>query len=246
MLAACLAAAHESRAMGRTAARVRGYDGHERHALIELTVPKGHNPVPAGVLVRETRRIDPALTSMVRGIPVSSANQTLLELAWLIRADLPVERAVEDALRRGDVTEGGLRRFLAGCGKGVNGVTHLRNVLDKRAGGRPARSGFEVIVLDIIREAGLPLPERRPLVAVPPDQKYELDLAYVDLKIDIEAMSDKWHSTPRQRRADAERRHVLESLGWIIVEVWWHEAIHEPEKVVARVRAALLSASSNR
>jgi hypothetical protein len=32
---------------------------------------------------------------VVNGIPVSSINQTLLELAWLIRVDLPVERAVE-------------------------------------------------------------------------------------------------------------------------------------------------------
>jgi hypothetical protein len=240
--AACLAAG-VSRAMGRTAARLRGLDGNDRHGIIELTVPKGHGPVPAGVLVHETRRLEAALTTHVRGIPVSSINQTLLELAWLIRADLPVERALEDALRRHGATEGGLRRFLAGCGRGVNGVAHLRRVLDSRAGGRPARSGFEVIVFDIIRSAGLDLPIRRPLVAVPPDQKFELDLAYVERKIDIEAMGDEWHSTPRQRRRDAERRCVLEALGWIIIEVWWTDAIFHPENVVAAVRTALLSGS---
>ena len=156
--AACMAAGGGSRAMGRTAARLRGLDGHEHHTLIELTVPKGHGPVPDGVLVHETRRIDPALTDVIRGIPVSSINQTLLELSWLMRADLPIERAVEDAFRRLPTDEGPLRRFLAGRGKGVNGVTHLRSVLDARPEGRPARSGFEVIVLDILRAAGLPLP----------------------------------------------------------------------------------------
>jgi hypothetical protein len=123
-------------------------------------------------------------------------------------------------------------------------VTHLRNVLDGRYDGRPARSGFEVIVTSILDEFGLPRPVRRPIVAVPPDQKFELDLAYLDLKIDIEAMGARWHSTARQRRRDAERRRDLEALGWIIVEVWWADAIHRPEKVAAEVRAALLSAST--
>jgi hypothetical protein len=215
--------------------------------LIELTVPKGHGPVPDGVVVHETRRVDSALTSTVRGIPLSSINQTLLELAWLVRADLPVERAIEDAFGRASLPtdEGPLRRFIASCGRGVEGVTHLRTVLDRRASGRPARSGFEVIVLSILRDAGLPLPARRPLVAVPPDQKYELDLAYVDLKIDIEAMGRKWHASPRQRRRDAERRRLLESLGWTVIEVWWGDAVFRPEQVAAEVRAAFLSGSKS-
>ena len=39
--------------------------------------------------------------------------------------------------------------------------------------------------------------------------------------------------------ADAERRRVLESLGWIIVEIWWDEAIFTPWLVADRVRDAL-------
>ena len=237
--AACMAAGGGARAMGRTAARLHGLDGAEHHGIIELTVPKGHGPVPRGVIVHETRRIDPALTAAVRGIPVSSINQTLLEYAWLVRANVPVERAVEDAFRRKDTDEGPLRRFLGQCGKGVNGVTHLRYVLDRRPDGRPARSGFEVIVLDILRGCGLPLPVRRPIVAIPPDEKFELDLAYLDQKIDIEPMGKKWHTTLAQRRRDAERRVVLGGLGWIIVEVWWDQALNAPEEVGGRVRAAL-------
>ena len=138
---------------------------------------------------------------------------------------------MEDAFRRKNTDEGPLRRFLAGCGKGVNGVTHLRAVLDERLDGRPARSGFEVIVGDILREYGVLLPERRSLVSVPPDQKFELDLAYVDKKVAIEAMGKKWHATATQRRADSYRRRVLAAAGWIIVEVWWDQAVHTPADV---------------
>ena len=241
--AACMAAGPDARAMGRTAARLHELDGAEHHRVIELAVPKGHNPVPDGVVVHETRRLDPSLTTTISGVRVSSINQALLEYAWLVRADPPVERAVEDAFRRKPTDEGPLRRFLAQCGRGVNGVTHLRSTLDARPEGRPARSGFEVIVLDILREYGLPMPIRRPLVTVPPDRTFELDLAYLAPKIDIEPMGKKWHSTTTQRRADADRRRVLGAHAWTIIEVWWDEAIYRPADTSNRVRAALLSAS---
>jgi hypothetical protein len=240
--AGVFAAGGGARAMGRTAARLRGFDGAEKHAVIEVTVGYGLGPAPKGVIVRRTRRSDPSLTSVINGIAVSSVRETLLEYAWL-SSPILTERAVEDAIRRGRTSEGALRRFLAGCGKGVNGVTALRAVLDGRPEGRPARSGFEVIVLDILRQFGLPLPLRRPLLFVPPDQKFELDLAYMDQLIDIEPMGDKWHSTARQRRYDAERVRVLESLGWQVVPVRWAEAVHTPAVVAQRLRDALHLAS---
>jgi hypothetical protein len=237
--AAVKAAGPLSRAMGRTAARLRGYDGAESHSIIELTVPIGHGPVPHGVIVHRTRRLDPTLTAVIGGIPVSSANQTLLEYAWLVKVDLLVERAVENALLRGDTSEASLWRFLATCGPGVPGVRRLRRVLERRAGGRPARSGFEVIVFDILREAGIRLPIRRPLVSVPPDQKFELDLAYVQEKIDLEPMGSKWHSTRQQRAIDAERRRVLGGLGWDVIPIFHDEAMNTPWSIVDRVNQAL-------
>ena len=237
--AACMAAGRDARAMGRTAARLRGLDGMTRTTLLELSVCMGRGPEPHGVLIHYTRRSQPELTSFVRGIPVSTVNQTLLECAWLVRSSVVVEGAMEDALRRGLTGEGGLRRFLAGCGRGVNGVTALRGLLDGRPAGRPARNGFEVIVVDILRTFGVPLPLRRPLVTVPPDDTFELDLAYPAHRIDVEAMGKQWHSTPRQVRSDARRRRILESVGWQIIEVWWDDAIHDPARVAATVQAAL-------
>lgn len=237
--AACMAAGGDARAMGRTAARIRDLDGSGRHTIIELTVSVGRGPTPAGVITHVTRRSNLLLTTAINGIPVSSINQTLVEYAWLTRSDQLVERALEDAFRRGMTDEGPLRRFLSGCGKGVPGVTRLRRVLDGRPHGRPARSGFEVIVLDVLREYGLPLPLRRPLVAVPPDRKFELDLAYLDRLIDIEPMGEKWHATAQQRRADAERRTVLGARGWQVVPVFWDEAVHAPWSLADRVRQAL-------
>jgi hypothetical protein len=205
---------------------------------IEITAVQPHNPMPHPVVVHRTLRWDPIDRKIHRNVPVTSVNRTLVDYGAVVPRIL-VERAVEDAFRRGLTNEGALRRRLAQIGgPGCRGAGQLRWVLDHRFEGKPARSGFEVIVGSILREYDIVLPERRVLVGVPPDQKFELDLAYVDRKVDIEAMGEKWHSTTRQRRADAERRRVLSSVGWSIVEVWWDQAMHEPWDVAARVRSA--------
>ena len=192
--------------MGRTAARLHRLDGAEHHSIIEIAVSFGRHPTPQRVIIRRTRRPDASGVTSIRGIPVSSVNQTLLDYASFV-PPIVTERAVEDAILRGRTGEGALRRVLAGAGRGVPGVTALRGVLDGRPDGRPARSGFEVIVLDILREYGLPLPVRRPLVAVPPDRKFELDLAYLDRLVDIEPMGAALaqHGPPASPRRRAPR-----------------------------------------
>ena len=162
VLEACLAAGGDARAMGRTAARVHGLDGAERHSVIELSVGVGRGPTPKGVIIRRTRQTDPSLRTRFNGIPVSSINRhSSSTRGWARRSLSNAESRA--SFCRGRTSEGPLRRFVATCGKGVEGVTTLRAVLDGRPEGRPARSGFEVIVLDILREFGSPLPLRRPL-----------------------------------------------------------------------------------
>ncbi|HZN13720.1 MAG TPA: hypothetical protein VFB78_05595 [Acidimicrobiales bacterium] len=240
VLAAIFACGGDAHASHRTAARLHGLDGADNHGVIDVTVSRRNGPAPTGVIVHRSRRFALGDRAMRDGVPVSSVDRCLLDYAALVPPIL-VERAVEDAMRRGRTTEGALRRRLEQSGRGVPGVRRLRTVLDRRPAGRPARSGFEVIVLDIIREFGLPLPIRRPLVVVDNDEFFELDLAYVDEMIDIEPSGDRWHSTARQRAADARRQRILGSHGWTIVDVHWTPAIHHPATVAAEIRAALHS-----
>jgi hypothetical protein len=97
---------------------------------------------------------------MKRRVPVTAVNRTLIDYG-AVAPPLLVERAVEDAFRRGSTSEGALRRRLAHVGgRGCRGSGVLRKVLDLRPEGRPARSGFEVMLLDVVREYGLPMPVR--------------------------------------------------------------------------------------
>jgi len=112
-------------------------------------------------------------------------------------------------------------------------------VLDLRPEGKPARSGFEVMLLDVIRQFDLPMPVRNYVVRVDSIAVAELDLAYPWAMVDMEAEGAKWHSTRRQRQRDAERQAVLEALGWNVLRFGWDPVVYHPELVATEVRAAL-------
>ncbi len=108
-----------------------------------------------------------------------------------------------------------------------------------RPGGRPARSGFEVILLDVIREYGLRMPVRNYPVVVDGIVVAEIDLAYPDLLGALEAMGAKWHSTARQIKRDEERKAVLRSLGWNVLEFEWDEVVHRAGVSADRINSLL-------
>ena len=94
-------------------------------------------------------------------------------------------------------------------------------------------------MLDVVRQFGLPMPVRNHVVMVDGVPVAELDLAYVDEMIDLEANGAKWHTTRRQRQRDAERRAILETLGWDVQDFDCDEVVYTPEITGARVRTLL-------
>ena len=189
--------------------------------------------------MHRTRRWDPEHHTVHRGVPVTDVNRTLIDYAAAC-PPLLVERAVEDAIRRRRTNEGALRRRLALVGgPGARGAGPLRSVLDLRPEGKPARSGFEVIMLDVLRQFALPMPVRNYVVYANGVAVAELDLAFPWAMVDLEANGAKWHSTRRQVQRDDERRAVLEALGWNVLGFGWDQTIYRPETVAADVRSAL-------
>jgi hypothetical protein len=119
----------------------------------------------------------------------------------------------------------------------------LRWVLDNRPEGRPARSGFEVIVGDVFRQFGMldqfvrnykvPGPDGSPVA--------EIDFARPVQKLGVEADGRKWHSTRRAHLRDVERQEMLEAMGWTLARGTWDDVIHHPERFVDHVRSLLCS-----
>lgn len=233
-LAACLACGPNTVLSHRSAAAIHWLDG-SNEGVVEVTSVQTKCPRPRGVVLHRTLRWDPIDRTVKRLVPVTAVNRTLIDYGAVVPPIL-VERAVEDAFRRGRTNEGALRRRLEQVGgSGCRGSGVLRKVLDLRPEGRPARSGFEVMLLDVIREYDLPSPVRNYPVVVDGRIVAEIDLAYPELLGALEANGARWHSTRRALQRDEERKALLRSLGWAIEELAWDEVVHHPERAAARV-----------
>jgi hypothetical protein len=199
----------------------------------ELTVAYGKGPAPRGAIVHRTTY--PSRTRMVNdSLPGTSIERLLVDYAAVVSTAL-AERAVESALVKGLTAERRIWQEVARLGPGVRGVRRLERLMENRPNGKPARSNLELQVLRVIRDGGLPLPERNHDSFVD-GQRYEVDLAYVDARGAIEADSRHFHSTATQRRNDARRQATLEMAGWRFTRITWADALGRPEWVVEQVR----------
>lgn len=232
--AAALAAGEPAQASARTLAAWLGLDG-ATEGTIEVTVPYGKGPEPRGVKVHRTRHIGPM--RMHDGLPGTTVERLLVDYAAFVAAPI-AERAVESALTRGLTAEPRIWREIAALGSKVPGVSRLDRIMALRPKGKAARSGLELSVLRLIRNAGLPLPERNHDAYVD-GKHFEIDLAYVEVRGAIEADGRKHHSTATQRANDRRRQATLEIAGWNFVRVTSADVYGRPEWVIDQVRSLL-------
>jgi very-short-patch-repair endonuclease len=239
VLAAVLDGGPECLASHRTAAVLHGFDGF-RPEVIEVLLPARIRHVRKNVLVHHTRSLTVADRAMVGAIPVTSRARTLIDLGAVAPA-----AAVEDAfdgaerervVRRSEVES----RYRTLRARGRNGIGAMTQVLDGRlAVERVPRSVLERRMLDLLRRAGLPVPEIRYRVRVLSGRVYELDFAYVDRDLGIELDGHGSHATRRERAADNVRANALGDVGWKLRRFTYEQVVHESASVAAGVRSAL-------
>ena len=237
---ASLAAAGDGAvASHRAAAALWALDGAEEGA-VELTTRYAKGPENERAVLHRTRRWEPDLFVVRDGILVTDVARTLCDYAEVVPPIL-VERAVEDALRRGLISEGFLTREASRLVRPrVKGPQRVLSILDGRPQGKAARSGFEVMLLDVCRQYGLPLPARNYTVCDSTGTPVaEIDLAWPAAAVGGEAMGRKSHSTTRQRRRDAERRVRVERLGWRLEDIYWEDVVFFPADLATRLARAL-------
>jgi hypothetical protein len=233
VLAACLATGGV--ASGRSAGalfRLRGV----QPGTIEITVSDKRAPRLDGVVTHHSRLLQATTIGI---IPVTMPAQTLLGLADVVPR--LAEGALNDALARGVVTLPRMVRFLNQAGRrGRGGTTRLRELVqDQIIAGAPTESWLEDRLLELIRAHGLPEPVRQFWLPVADGKRIRFDFAYPLRRLDIEADSRLFHSTPADRRRDAARDDAARRAGWAVERVTWLQMEEEPAAVAARIGASL-------
>ena len=201
---------------------------------LEITVPDAH-PLVRRRGVRCRRRDVPAHSvSRLEDRPVIAPARLFVDLGselslpWLVSLG-------DAAMNRGLLDERGIVHALAES-TGHRGIRRAREalaLLDPRAESPP-----ESIVRVILHEAGIDYVHPQ-YVVTDRDGAFvaRVDLALEDLRIAVE-YDGAHHLTPEQQAIDAVRRQRLEMLGWMVITVNSHD-IHQPGRLVGRVRAAL-------
>jgi hypothetical protein len=164
-----------------------------------------------GVLVHRSETLE-ADTTRVDGIPVTTVPRALLDLAPHISLKA-LRYCVREAIRMETTTAAEIIDALTGPHRGRRGARRLTLIVAAFLGlpVHRARSGSEVIALQILRDAGRPMPELNAKVA-----GKEADLVWRDLKLIIEVDGGPFH---QDRGEDARKQAIWEGAGFTVIRV---------------------------
>jgi very-short-patch-repair endonuclease len=211
-------------------------------ALPVVTVPHRFTNRFAGVSVHESTDLVDDDVVIVDGLPTTSVERTLFDLArgtkpWRLRA------AIEAALLDKKVTVADLDAILGRVGRrGRPGTALFREVLSDLGPGYVAtESELERRTVELLRNAGLPAPVRQFPIPWRVAVDGRVDLAYPDARLLIECDGRRWHTATEAFERDRRRDNLAQLNRWRVLRFTWEDVTRLPGLVVDQVREALAS-----
>jgi very-short-patch-repair endonuclease len=243
VLAPILSVGGRTAASHYTAAALHGIPGFAR-GTPEISIERGLNHRRSGLRTHTSSDLERCRTPVIAGIPTTDFARTVLDLARTTR-DKRLLRAAEWG-RRQDLTSWTdlISTLARHARKGRPGVRRLRRVI----AGNAARSeitdsDFELLVLTLLREHGLPEPTLHHKVFDGDRFVAEVDLAYPSRRIAIE-LDGSVHLDAHVRERDLPRQNDLVLLGWTVLRFTWQRFVDRPDLVIAEILSALRSPAS--
>lgn len=192
-----------------------------------------------GVCLHTTNHLPRAHRTSTNGIRLTTPTRTLLDLG-AVASLAALEVSLESALRLGLTSVPYLERQLSDHrAPGRRGCAAIDAVLALRRGLKPTESKLETRLFRVLREGGLPLPERQIPVFEGGIFIARPDFLYRDARVAIEGLSLRHHSALRAVDADAARRNRLTAAGYQVLEVTHRQLVEAPHLFVEQVARAL-------
>jgi very-short-patch-repair endonuclease len=195
---------------------------------IDVTTPRAKRR-RVGIRAHSTR-LDPEDVTTHAGIPVTTVERTILDLAALLRTD-PLTRLVEAADRKERFDLRALDRAIARRPHAA-GITRLRAVLAAYRGTADTRSGLERGFRALIAKAALPEPQFNVLVA-----GLTVDVYWPEWKLVVELDGRPYHNSPTAHESDRIRDATLQKVDIRVLRVTDERFDRDSEGVLADVLA---------
>jgi very-short-patch-repair endonuclease len=200
---------------------------------MHVTVPGRKVRDREGIRMHRSR-LHPADATRLHGIPVTSAERTLLDYAATATAN-ELDRAINEAQVQRRVSVHSLNEQFSRYPT-HRGTTALKKAI--RTDPKLTRSEAEWRLLQLIRKARLPEPETNVRIC-----SWEVDLLWRAERVVVEIDGYAFHSSrssfERDRRKDAE----LTARGWRVIRITWRQLTREPEATVALLASAIAVAA---
>ena len=217
--AAVWAAGEEAAASHRTAAALYDVPGR-RTDIIEVTCRRWERARHPGIVVHEQRRLPPADVTEHEGIRVVTPEMLLVQLAWLRPFPDFIEMVIHALRRRRLISYDSTRAtFDRHARRGLRGVAALRNALERwNPQQRPTDSEMETLLLQAIRDHGLPEPELQHEIT---DERgrfvARVEGAFPQWRIAYDYDSMQEHLDEFQLARDSARRNRIAAAGWTLL-----------------------------
>jgi hypothetical protein len=203
---------------------------------LDVTVPDRSGRRRPGIAVHRPRFLSDEERAEVDGIPVTTPDRTILDLASVIGASR-LERAFEEADRLGLLNALALAALCSRTPR-RRGVRRLRVLLANHYGPSPeTRSTLEHRFFRLCLQAGLP----RPAVNVPVCD-YEVDALWAAKRLVVELDGYAFHRGRQEFELDRRRDAVLQLAGYRVLRVTHRRLAQEPRAVVETIRRLLEAA----
>jgi len=241
VLGAVLGAGPDAVASHLTAAALWGLDGFSRRGAVELSVPRGRHHRPDDARCHESTDLDRCKVIARCGIPTTDLPRTLLDLGRFVGAQR-LNRVVEDARRSHGLDLTALISTLARHARqGRHGIQRLRAVIDAHADrDQITDSEFEMLVLSLLGERGLPAPTIHHEVWSGGVLVAEIDLAWPHRHVGVELQGQHHRVDSAVWEADQVKLVELQALGWTILPFSWRVYMNRREWMLRRIRGAVM------
>lgn len=239
-MAGVLAAGSGAALSRNSAARLWGFSNrgdrvdvlraHSRKPRITRIGAGGEGP-SRQLLVRRTRNLPPDHVTVLHGIPTTTAERALLDLAGDLSAP-ELEFRFLEADRLGLLDDHRLAAILTdGCHQ--PGIGRLRRLVEDRGPDvRKTRSVMEALLQRRLRQRGIPPPE--PNAQIGP---YRVDFLWRDAGLIVEADGLAFHSGRGTVYRDTRRENYLRRQGNEVIRFGWLDVTTDAEETLDLIEA---------
>lgn len=204
---------------------------------VTLTVPPGRRIGSYGKagVIRHSAELPGSQVTELFGLPVTTGARTVVDIA---RTSPFMEGVVvaDSAIHQLKANKTELRRVISGCA-GWPGIGRAREVVDFASG--LAESVFESCARVVFKDHGLPPPELQvSLTGTDGGTVARVDFFWPQYRVVAESDGLLKYADGMAAIAELRRDRLLREAGFEVVHFTWQELFGQPERVIARIRAA--------